>query len=425
MYRNEILNGINFLKSIQNDDGGIPGMKETGISACWTTAEALETVLMSPYISLEHHNFIFKMIHFLLDTQMNDPNNTDHDGAWPEYVSTQIAQTLTTGHALSALRLAEDIIVDDDKLRKRIQAAIQKGFEFLNRVQNHDGGWGIEPEGGSEESESRPFGTIFVLRGYIQNGYNATNTKAVRDACNYLISLRDVKTGGFSKQASEAPDVCYTARIVSTLIKAKVYTKRDAIIKKALKFIYSDKTLKELFRIKHDPYVSENSSGMVIFHSNTPIDVMEALCLCRVHNRRVHRLLQWILKTQEDRGGWYLGGSRNPQINEGVISWTTNEAIYALICVDKSYSRDYFQAFRKKIRFYKKAIFTLAVLTIVLLFTPTVLAADNFLVVFWNSLSSSLRSFITLTVLSGLLINLFSSGIYDLLKKLFKGGDSN
>ena len=244
MYRNEILSGINFLKSIQNLDGGIPAMKETGLSACWTTAEALEAVLMSPYISMEHHSFIFNMINFLLNTQMNEPNNMNHDGAWPEYVSTQIAQTLTTGHALSALKLAEGIIVDNASLRNRIQIAINKGFEYLNRVQNHDGGWGIEPEGDGEESESRAFGTIFVLRGYIQNGYNAVNTKAVREACNYLISLRDVKTGGFSKRPGEAPDVCYTARIISALIKSKVYTKRDPVIKKSLKFIYSDKILR-------------------------------------------------------------------------------------------------------------------------------------------------------------------------------------
>lgn len=425
MYRNEILNGINFLKSIQNADGGIPGIKETGVSACWTTAEALETVLLSPYISMEHHNFIFKMIEFLLNTQMNAPNNINHDGAWPEYVSTNIAQTLTTGHALSALKLAEGIIVDDKQLQNRIQTAIKKGFDYLDKIQNSDGGWGIEPEGSGEEKESRPFGTIFVLRGYIQNGYNSNNSKVVRDACNYLKNLRDIKSGGFSKKPNEEPDICCTARVISVFIKSKTYNTNDPIIKTALKFIFNDKSLKSLFKIKHDPYVSENSSGMVVFHSNTPIDVIEALCLCRIQDRRMHKLLKWIVQTQEDKGGWYLGGTRDPQINEGVISWTTNEAIYALICADKAFSNEYYERYKKRLKFYKKVIFTLLFLLVILLFMPSILSSDNALVTLWNTFTPKVKEFIAITVLSGLVINLFSSTIYDWIKKLFKIGDNN
>lgn len=425
MYRNEILNGINFLKSIQNKDGGIPAMKETGSSACWTTAEALEAVLMSPYISMEHHDFIFGMINYLLNNQMNEPNNMHHDGAWPEYTITSTAQTLTTGHALSALRLAENIIVDNTEIQSKIRNAIAKGFIYLNHIQNSDGGWGIEPECGGEEKESRLLGTVFVLRGYIQNGFNANNSTAVRKACNYLLSLRDTKTGGFSKTPGDSPDVCYTARAISVLIRAKVYTNKDSVIKQALKFIYRDKSLKELFKVKHDPYVSENSSGMVVFHSNTPIDVMEALCLCKVNNRRIKRLEQWILQTQEDRGGWYLAGSQNPEKNEGVISWTTNEAIYALICADKAYSDEYYIRGQKKLRFYKKISFTLGCLATILLFTPSIVSHENFIINFWNGLSLGVRQFIAVSVFGGLTVNLFSNSIFEWIKKIIKGGENN
>lgn len=418
MYRNEILQGIDFLVSVQKTDGGIPGMTITGTSACWTTSEALEAVLLSPYLRMTYHPFVFKMIDFLLNTQIKDGNNK---GAWPEYISTSNAQTITTGHALSALRLSKDIIVDDVAFAQKIQNAIDLGFQYLNRVQNADGGWSIEPDDGN--NESRAFSTIFVLRGYIRNGFYCNNTRSVRDACNYLKALRDNKKGGFSKNLGENPDTCYTARIVSVLLQAKACNKNDKIVKSAIKFIFQDRTLKALFSIKHESYVSDNSSGMVIFHSNTPIDVMEALCLCNIYDRRVKKLTKWILDTQEDNGGWYLGGSRNPDINEGVITWTTNEAIYALGCCNKAFSERYVDKLQKRASFFSKGSLVFVVVIIGLILYPLNLSADNTLIVWWNKIPEGIRNFLCVTVLGGTILNTFYNVIYDGIKKFFKGGD--
>lgn len=417
MYRNEILRGIDFLISVQNADGGIPGMTMTGTSACWTTAEALEAVLLSPYLRMTYHPFVFKMINFLLNTQIIDGKNK---GAWPEYISTSNAQTITTGHALAALRLSKDIIVDDAALTQKIQAAIDLGFQYLNNVQNVDGGWSIEPDDGN--NESRAFSTIFVLRGYIRNGFYCGNTRCVREACNYLKTLRNNENGGFSKNAGENSDTCYTARIVSVLLQAKACSKKDKLVKSAMKFIFQDKTLKTLFSIKHEAYISDNSSGMVIFHSNTPIDVMEALCLCDIYDRRTKRLGKWILDTQEDNGGWYLGGTRNPEINEGVITWTTNEAIYALCCCNMAFSEYYVEKIQKRANFFTKGSLFLMAVIIGLILCPLNLPADNAIIVWWNKIPETIRDFLSVTVLGGTLLNTFYNIIYDGLKKLIKGG---
>lgn len=420
MYRNEILRGIDFLISVQNSDGGIPGMAMTGTSACWTTAEALETVLLSPYLHMTYHPFVFKMINFLLDTQIKDGNNK---GAWPEYISTNNAQTITTGHAMAALRLSKDIIVDDAAFVQNIQNAIDLGFQYLSRVQNTDGGWSIEPDDGN--NESRAFSTIFVLRGYIRNGFYCNNTRSVRDACNYLKALRDNKTGGFSKNQGETPDTCYTARIVSVLLQTKACNKKDKLVTSAIKFIFQDKTLKALFRIKHESYVSDNSSGMVIFHSNTPIDVMETLCLCDIYDRRVKRLGMWILHTQEDNGGWYLGGSRDPNINEGVITWTTNEAVYALSCCNKAFSERYVDKLQKRASFFAKGTLVFVAIIIGLILYPINLSDNNTLIVWWSKIPEGIRNFLCVTVLGGTILNTFYNIIYEGLKKIFKGGDAD
>ena len=419
MYREEILKGIDFLKSIQNSDGGIPGMKERGESACWTTAEALETVLLSPYISMEHYNFIFGMIDYLLNTQLNDKDNSEKYGAWPEYPSTNRAQTITTGHALSALSLAKGIIVDNDNLLCEVNNAIDHGFSYLRSVQNNDGGWGIEPEGSNEEKISCPLGTIFVLRGYNQNGFYSNNNTTVRAGCDYLLCLRDTKTGGFSKP-NEEPDVCYTARIISTFIKSNHFTGNDKVIKQGLKFIFKDKSLKTLFKIKHDPYISENSTGMVVFHNNTPIDVIEALCLSNIHDRRVKKIEQWILSTQEERGFWYLGGSRKAEINEGVVSWTTNEAIYSLICLEHTYYIKDYKMIKNKGRIWRKMFISMSIIAIILLFSPSIVSPDNKLYELWSNLSEKIKTFIISTVFMGLVINIFSNTIYDYIMKILK-----
>lgn len=422
MFRQEILNGIDFLMSVQNSDGGIPGIEAVGESACWTTAEALETVLLSPYLRISYHNFVFNMIDFLLKMQITNDTNGKKNGAWPEFATSHIAQTLTTGHALSALELSKKVVVDNDELLNKINESIRQGFTYLSRVQNPDGGWGLEPENGERSKESRALSTIFVLRGYIQCGYTISNNRAVRNACEYLKTLRDEKSGGFKKTLAEAADVCYTARVITTLVKSQAYSFKDLVIKKALKFIFSDKSLKALFKIKHESYVTSTSAGMVTFHSNTPIDVMEALCICNIYDRRVKVLEKWILNTQEDNGGWHLGGTRDPQINDGVITWTTNEAIFALICADNTFHKERELLTEKRFKFAKRVIFTLSVICVLLLLTVSNPIQQVFITLIWSRLPDGVKSFLIVTVLAGLILNLFACAAYDWIKKLINRG---
>ena len=419
MFRYEILRGIDFLMSVQNADGGIPGMRATGTSACWTTAEALEAVLLSPYLRLSFYPHVFKMINFLLSTQIKSGND---QGAWPEYISTSNAQTLTTGHAIAALRLSKEIVVDDAMLMQKISHSIEEGLRYLNKVQNPDGGWCIEP--GDGNAESRAFSTIFVLRGYITNELYFGNSTAVRDGCNFLISLLDRNTGGFSKSIGETPDTCYTARIISILLRAKARSKEDTMIKRALKFIYADKSLKNLFSIKHESYDSVHSAGMVIFHSNTPVDVMEALCLCDKYDRRIKKLGKWIHDSQENNGGWYLGGSPDPNINECVITWKTNEAIYALGHYNIAYSERYHTALQKRVKLYGSIIVALAIIAVCFIVSPVRLPENNWLVLLLIKLPALVRKVVLGSVIGVSILNVLSNFLFDKIKKIFKNGES-
>ena len=394
-------------------------MRQTGTSACWTTAEALEAVLLSPYLRLSFYPHVFKMINFLLNTQITSGND---QGAWPEYISTSNAQTLTTGHAIAALCLSKEIVVDDADFTQKISHAIEEGLRYLNRVQNPDGGWCIEP--GDGNTESRAFSTVFVLRGYITNEYYFGNCTAVRDGCNYLISLLDRESGGFSKNAGEAPDTCYTARIISILLRARARTKKDPLIKRALKFIYADKSLKSLFSIKHESYDSVHSAGMVIFHSNTPIDVMEALCLCDEYDKRMKKISKWIRDSQENNGGWYLGGSPDPSINEGVITWTTNEAVYALGCYNIAFSERYHFALQKRVKIYGSIIIALAIIALSLLISPVHWSEENWFFLLWTKLPALVRNTVLGSVIGVSILNVLSNLLFDKIKKFLNNGET-
>ena len=59
--------------------------------------------------------------------------------------------------------------VDDVAFVQNIQNAIDLGFQYLNRVQNTDGGWSIEPDDGN--NESRAFSTILNFVQILKNQY--------------------------------------------------------------------------------------------------------------------------------------------------------------------------------------------------------------------------------------------------------------
>ena len=406
LYKSEILKGIRYLLSIQNKDGGIPGLRKGDPSACWTTAETLEVTLRASCFDPEFHKFIVNMIHFLLNTQLKE---TDNVGAWPEYVNKHSSFTFVTGHALSALKLSENIFIDDSDIHNNIKSAIERGFEYLKKVQNTDGGWGLTPELGGEEKKSRAFSTIYVLHGYIQNGFTASSDNSVSKACQYLEGLLDKKTGRFDSGLDKCSDVCYTARIINILIKAKYKNPNsDSLLKKAVNFvkIQSNKTL---LSVNNEIFSTREHIG---YHNNTPIDVTETLCLCGIFGTKSQHLEKWFIKNQQPDGMWYLGKDRNPkEQNTEIVTWATNDAIYALLCIDEVYSKIYYSKLHKKFRIQRKSIVVLIVFLV-----ASVLFHDYIPSFFsWNTIPKLIKFFISTSIGLALLSNF----LWDLIKKFF------
>lgn len=115
-FRENIIDGIKFILSNQNSDGGIAAIRPGDVSGCWSTAEALEIFLKNPFFP---RNQLYKakdMLEFLLKSQK--PNE-----GWPLVFGGKISSTMATGHALSALAMAEKVFPQNATLLAKIQSA--------------------------------------------------------------------------------------------------------------------------------------------------------------------------------------------------------------------------------------------------------------------------------------------------------------
>lgn len=442
--RNEIRRGIQFLLSVQNADGGVPATKPGDVSGCWTTAEALDALLSTPYFPDEQLYRLRNMVEFLLESQLLEDDSLEtketssplHQGeevreflipptlpeatlvgGWPLVVSGPRPSTMTTGHCVAALARAQRIFHTNEELKDGIARAKEAGINWLHLNQNHDGGWGVEPAVGPAGKESRMISTTYALRGYFEEGYSSANSKDVREGIRFIYSSVN-SDGGWGKKPGVDSNACNTARAVTALIRSGEYSPTQPIIKKAAKFITDSKPRNRLWELGTETYIVKGAPGQTIYNENAPFDVLEAYLRVGYTGPEVRELVMWYLKNQEDDGRWYLG-SNGFKVRE-LSTWPTNEAIFVLDLACEKHLRHVFDEFQRK-GIPKKWQRTLIVLSaIVVIQFLYIVGAASQAGQFWRNLSENVRQIILIGVLLAIFINIFSGFLSEWIRKLLE-----
>lgn len=400
-FRKQVSDGILFLLSHRNEDDGIPATVLGDESGCWTTAEAVDVLLRSPDLPKERIPDIRRMIEFLLKNQIPGKG-------WPMAPEGNYVSTMATGHALAALSLAEKIFYENEELMSRCKKARTEAFEWIRQHVNPNEGWGVEPEK-DRGKETRVISTCYALRGYIAMGLNYDNSKDVRKVIDYLIDIVNKDSGwGGRKGAPTDPD--NTSRVVSILIQSGKFKHNDPMVKRGLKYILNSR---KNWRMDTEAYASKGAPGQVFFHSNTPVDVLEALISCKYYGTETHDLIKFLIGSQEEDGRWYLCDELKKDTS--ICTWSTSEAIEVLDFAQKGYFENLFnqQAYKSPLKM-KLALLAISVIGF-LEFLQIVHAYDS-AYSWWTRLSEGWQQVIVGYTIFSIVIGLLVSFLYDKIR---------
>lgn len=403
-FRKHITDGIRFLLTHTNSDGGIPAVNLGDPSGCWTTAEAIEILICSPHLPSGNINDIKELIEFLLDQHIPGKG-------WPMSVGRKEISSMATGHSIAALTEGERIFSNDIGLIEKSGKARTDGLKWLHDNRNPKEGWGPEPVT-PEGKESRIISTCYALRGYFGVGRTYDNSNDVKEAINYLVGIVNPDDGWGTRKGNPS-DPANTARVVCTLLKSGSYNTEDPIIIKGLSYILDSKSM-WIYEI--ESYVVSSAPGQVYFHANTLIDVLEALVRCNHYGKEFNALTDFFIETQETDGHWYLRDFE--KVDKSITTWTTSEAIGALGSAHEKYS----EKKRYKVEPPKKIwMIVLIVLgSVCVLEFLYILNVQSVIYDWWIGLSEKWQQVIIGAIIIGLIVGIIGNFLYDKLKNAFK-----
>lgn len=407
-FQRQISNGILFLLSNRNNDEGIPATNLGDGSGCWTTAEAIDILLRSPYLPKKRIADVRKMVEFLLQNQI--PGR-----GWAMALEREYVSSMATGHALIALHIAEDIFHEDEELVQKCKKAKAEALDWIRKYNNPNEGWGVEPE--KEGKETRIISTYYVLKGLIALGFSYSNSNDVKRAIDYLVSIVN-KDNGWGGRKGAQSDPANTARVISILLQSGKFSQDDPIIRKGLKYILDSQND---WTIDIESYTAKGAPGQVFFHSNTPADVLEAFIRCEYYGNETHNLIDFLLTSQEDTDGrWYLCDKF--QKDTSICTWSTSEAIGVLDLAQEEYFESLFYRHDSKSSARMRLILSAVSIISILEFLYIIHFHDT-LSAWWHSLSEGWQlTFlgIIISIIVGLLVSFLNDKIKSIGKKLRK-----
>ncbi len=401
-----IRRGLAYLQLVQNSDGGIPATRPGAPSGCWTSAETLESAMMALLHAEAIFKFASRLVAFLEKTQLA---SGDDAGAWPLVAGGTRGSTMATGHALSALQSTQRIVGTSD-IAKRLAPIIEKGFLWLDRVRNPDGGWGVEPRGGADGQVSRVIATVYALRAYLAQGKTIETSAIVRDSVEFLLTCRNLD-GGFGGQRGASSDACSSARVVSALVLSRYGQTTHRVIAKAMKFVRRARTKERVWQLDTETYVTEGAPGQTVYNSNTVADALEALLRGGDFGEAVAAGLHWYIRSQRDDGSWCLCAPGTK--NEAVVTWPTNEAISVLVLSQRQLEKTRVPRLEARATYWRRISVALGLATAVAAIPYVHLPA--WLSDWWSSLSDRTRDIMVTGIVIGLLVNLLAAFLYDVL----------
>ena len=184
-----------------------------------------------------------------------------------------------------------------------------------------------------QKSESRTIATCYALRGYFASEQDYDTSRDIRHAVNYLVSTVN-KDGGWGQREGLSSDPSNTARVISTLLESGQYTPNHTLIERAQSYILHSQ---DCWRFRVESYVVSGAPGQVYFHSNTLVDVLEALVCSRYFGQETHDLISFLLRSQDERQGfWNLLDFSD--VDKSICTWTTSEALGVIDFAHEEYS---------------------------------------------------------------------------------------
>jgi prenyltransferase beta subunit len=395
----EIIKGIEFLFSTQNLDGGLPSTRPGDTSGIWTTAEALEILLDTPFCHKEWIIQISRMINFLLNHQLSD-------GCWPIVVDHKNGSTMTTGHVVAALSKAAKLFHSDianSNLLKKIEKVRSDGLEWLRNSQNADGGWGLEPKDLSAGKESRLIATAYALRGFSAADLFFNNSKHVRAAIEEYFKKNQNQDGSWGFQTGSRGDISSTARALVTISKCGAIKASSSSFRRGLKYLLHQK---DFFNTYTEHFIPSSSPGQTVFNANVPYDVLEALLLSNYYGKEVNKLINYFLKNQEDNGSWGIIHEREGK--QSLLTWPTAEALIVLDLAQSKYVQHVYELNRgKQAMRWKTLSFVFGILLLIQILVQ--IGALNIFNKFWNDIPEKVREIISIAVGLAIIVSIIAN----------------
>lgn len=406
---------VRALVATRNADGGVPAIKSTDPSGCWTTASTLEAVVLAGQVESAGMKAVLGLVEFLLSSQLGfDARDA---AGWP-LIAGGRASTMATGQAVAALASVRPLLDHDVALQSRIHRAVEAATRWLEATQQPDGGWGTEPESGHDGAASRMISTSLAVHGHAALGEHSATSAIVRRASTWIIDGYVIGSG-WPAVPGAACDPASTARAMSALARAKDPWLTGERAEVLVGLLMESRSEESLWSIAVENVLQGDASGAIVFNQNTNIDVLLAVLDMPDAERHVGvvaDLVSWLRSTQDATGLWRL---QSPlRVDADVTTWSTAEWILG-VASGRSLlaSREVAAATVASQRRFDVAHIVLAITTVI--FIALYVDAFAWLGDRWNDLSKGQRGAV-LTVLGGVLIAVLTEAVLSPMRALMR-----
>ncbi len=398
-FKDEQLRGIAYLLAAQNADGGIAATRPGDPSGCWTSANALEVILGCRRLPLSRYSAALRLYNFLLDTQLPD-------GSWPLVVDRTVGSTMTTGNCLTALAIAQQLLLTDPVVSPRHVQSTDRAVKWLLATQNTDGGWGYEPA--TTPNASTVMATCYAVAGLsTANAHDAIRT--FRTALDFVQAIRN-PDGGWGITKGAPSNASNTARCLTTLAK---HGRESARVVLAPGMKYLDRT-RGNWLIDLEGYVSKGAAGQVVFHGNTISEVIRAYLFVAPMSPALARLVDWLLNGQHANGSWALADEQKH--DPTIWTWSTAEAVEVLCMVDDMTGNALLKDYLKRPRRLSVFKMTTSILVaIVIVMSMGMLQWPHTLANTWDKLPTWIQ--VALATLTGTILSILANLLTPLAEK--------